>query len=136
MDRDTEIIYRCFEQVADSGVDLAPRVYDKFVEAMPDADQHIGYMDSRMRGRMLDQIYKLLLDDTEGNYLEFETRTHRGYGADSPLYRGILVALKETVRDCLEGRWSPEDESAWDRSIKRILGEIDSLNPVSEALQA
>lgn len=126
---DKEIIHRCFEEVAQSGVDITPAVYEKFTEAMPQVNQHIDFMDNRMRGRMLDQIYKLLLEDIDSDYLKFETDMHRGYGADSALYRGILEAVKGCMRDSLGENWSKEYESAWDRSIDSLVEEIQRLEP-------
>lgn len=127
MTSDTDTISRCFERVAQSAVDLTPLVYEKFVESMPQAIQRIDYMDDRMRGRMLDQIYKLLLGDVDSGYLAFETDMHRGYGADITLYRGILESVRDAVKGCLQDTWSGEEAAAWDRSIRRITGEIEQL---------
>ena len=76
MATDNEVIHQCLEAVANSHTDIAPAVYASISEKMPGMDQHIGFMDSRMRGRMLDQIYKLLLGDVDKGYLEFEARMH------------------------------------------------------------
>jgi hypothetical protein len=95
--KDSEVLYSCFEQVADSGEDIAPAIYGKFFQAMPEAEQHISIMDERMRG-------------------------------NTAFYRGILEAVKDTVRDRLEDQWSGEFEGAWDRSIERITGEIEQFN--------
>jgi hemoglobin-like flavoprotein len=126
--KDSEVLYSCFEQVADSGEDIAPAIYGKFFQAMPEAEQHISIMDERMRGRMVEQIYSLLLGEADTDYLKFEADMHRGYGANTAFYRGILEAVKDTVRDRLEDQWSGEFEGAWDRSIERITGEIEQFN--------
>lgn len=130
---DPEVLNRCFEDVAQSGIDIAPMVYQTFLEAMPEADQHIGYMDERMRGRMLDQIFNLLLDDIDTSYLEFETRTHRGYGANSRFYRGMLEAVRDAVKRALKDGWSTQYESAFTRSIDQIVEEIERLESPSPA---
>ncbi len=124
METDREIVRHCLEQVAESGVDLAPGVYRVFCEGSPDAASHIEFMDERMRGRMLDQIYNVLLGDVEDNYLEFEARTHRGYGADERLYRSILEAVRDSVKLSLGEGWSAQAEAAWDRSINQITSEL------------
>lgn len=122
--KDQEILTQCFEDVAHTGTDLTAAVYDKFTRDMPEANQHIGIMDERMRGRMLDQVYKLLLEETDGEYLKFETDMHRGYGADTALYRGILQAVKGAVEDCMGDRWSTREDEAWNRSIDHLIDEI------------
>lgn len=134
MATDNEIIYQCLEAVADSQTDIAPAVYASVSEKMPGMDQHIGFMDSRMRGRMLDQIYKLLLGDVDNGYLEFEARMHQGYGADLAQYRGILDAVKDAVSNVLSDTWSAAEEAAWNRSIDHIVGDISVVlhnGPVS-----
>ena len=127
MATDNEIIYQCLEAVADSQTDIAPAVYASVSEKMPGMDQHIGFMDSRMRGRMLDQIYKLLLGDVDNGYLEFEARMHQGYGADLAQYRGILDAVKDAVSNVLSDTWSAAEEVAWDRTIEHIVGDISAI---------
>jgi hypothetical protein len=122
-----EVINRCFETVAESDIDLTSAVYSHFTETLPEATQHIGYMDERMRGRMLDQIYALLLDEVDADYLAFEARTHQGYGADTGQYRGILTAVKAAVCDVLGELWSSREEDAWEQSINRIVGKIESV---------
>lgn len=121
---DQEILLHCFEVVAQTGTDLTPAVYERFTRDMPEAIQHIGIMDERMRGRMLDQVYKLLLEETDSEYLKFETDMHRGYGADTALYRGILQAVKGAVADCMGDRWSTHEDEAWNRSIDHLIDEI------------
>ena len=127
MPTDTELLYHCFEELAKIDRDIAAEVYRKFTAAMPEAHQHIGYTDTRMRGRMLDQIYRLLLDDVDEDYLKFETNMHKGYGADTGLYRGLLTAVKDSVSEALEERWTTAHSAAWDRTIERIVGDIAQL---------
>ena len=128
MNPNTAVLSRCFEQLAESDTDIAEAVYKHFTSSMPDANQHIDYLDSRMKGRMLDQIYQLLLDEVDDNYLEFETHMHRGYGANTTLYQGLLTAVKDAVKDVLGATWTAKEEAAWDASIERIVGDIDQLN--------
>jgi hypothetical protein len=127
MATDNEIICQCFEAVADSHTDIAPAVYASVSEKMPGMDQHIGFMDGRMRGRMLDQIYKLLLGDVDDGYLEFEARMHQGYGADLAQYQGILEAVKDAVCNVLSDTWSAAEEAAWNRTIEHIVGDISAI---------
>ena len=127
MATDKEVIHQCLEAVANAQTDIAPAIYASISEKMPDMDQHIDFMDSRMKGRMLDQIYKLLLGDVDDGYLEFEARMHRGYGADLVQYQGILEAVKNAVCNVLSDTWSAAEEAAWDRTIEHIVGDISAI---------
>ena len=126
MATDNEVIHQCLEAVANSEKDIAAAVYADVSKKLPDMNQHIGFMDKRMRGRMLDQIYKLLLGDVDDGYLEFEARMHRGYGADLAQYRGMLEAVKDAVSDVLGDTWSATEEAAWNRTIEHIVGDISA----------
>lgn len=124
MTDDRKIIRQCFEIIAQGDSDLTPAVYGHFTRSLPEVSQHIDYMDERMRGRMLDQIYPLLMGESDKNYLAFEAANHQGYGADTDSYRGILLAIKATVHELLEQRWTDEEEGAWQRTIESIVGDI------------
>lgn len=127
MSTDTQVIYDCFEKLAESDNDIAALVYRKFTTSMPGAEQHIDYMDDRMKGRMLDQVYRLLLDDVAEDYLRFETDMHKGYGADTTLYHGLLTAVKDSVRETLQESWTVTEDAAWDRTIEKIISSIARL---------
>ena len=131
MQEDREVLHNCFEQLANINTDITAAVYAGLNARMPVANQHMDYMDDRMKGRMLDQVYKLLLGEVDPDYLAFETKMHKGYGADTALYRGLLCAVKDAVSDALGERWSADDDCAWDRSIERILSEIGQLEASS-----
>lgn len=127
MTTDSEVIYQCLEALAKTDTDLAPAVYDNFTANMPEAGQHLSIMDSRMKGRMLDQVFQLLLGEVDDNYLEFETHMHRGYGANTELYRGLFIAVKDAAKHALAATWSGTEETAWDSSIDRLVDEIQQL---------
>ncbi len=124
---DTDVIHNCLARLAESDTDITDAVYDRFTGAMPEALQHIDYMDIRMRGRMLDQIFRLLLGETDEGYLEFETEMHKGYGANLSFYHAMLSAVKESVKEQLGRSWSAREEAAWNTSIEHIIGVIDRL---------
>lgn len=130
MNKDTQTLSRCFEELANADTDIAPAVYARFTATMPEATQHIGYLDERMKGRMLDQVYQLLLGEVDDSYLAFEAKMHKGYGANIALYRGLLSAVRDTVKDALAASWSAEQDMAWDASINRIVGDLERLESV------
>lgn len=127
MSSDTEVLRQCMEAVAELDVDISPAVYAAFSASMPESDQHLEIMDERMRGRMLDQVYQLLLGETDHEYVQFEARTHREYGANGGFYRGLLTAVKDCVRDVMGQDWVAAHEAAWGRSIERIVDEFEQV---------
>jgi len=127
MRADSEVLKRCFERLAETGIDITGAVYRQFEATAPDVGMYIGAMDERMRGRMLEQVFKLLLGETEEGYLAFEARMHRGYGANAYFYRSLLEAVAHSVREEMGEEWSAADDAAWNRTIGRIVDEIGSV---------
>ena len=80
-----------------------------------------------MRGRMLEQVYKLLLNEVDTGYLEFETDMHKGYGADIAAYQRLLQAVKNAVKTEMSTNWNTVHDTAWNRSIERIVGDIQQI---------
>lgn len=76
MSTDTAVIRCCFEKLAESANEITEEVYKNYTTSMPSVKQHIGYLDSRMKGRMLEQVYRLLLGEADDHYLRFEVHTH------------------------------------------------------------
>ena len=106
---------------------ISQEVYERFSKEMPESNARIEHMDNNMKGRMLEQIFKLLLDETEEGYLDFETQMHKSYGANVALYSALLLAIKETVRDVTGKSWSEEKEMAWNGVIEKIVNDIERL---------
>ena len=124
METESQVIRQCLEEVAEIDTDLTPAIYARLSRQVPEIDQHIDYLDERMRGRMLDQVYQLLLGELDRDYLDFESRMHEGYGATPAMYRGMLQAVKEEVRDVLAEQWSDSRDVAWNCTIDRIVVEL------------
>jgi len=127
MGKKTEVIQRCFEVVAELDADMTNEVYRKFSEASPEAIQYIEDMDERTRGRMLDQVYTLLMGESENEYLKFETRMHEGYGANSGFYQSFLLAVKASVQEVLNGSWSSVEDAAWTDMINEIIVKVEGF---------
>ena len=128
MTSDTAMLHQCFEKLALQNAELTPAIYQRFTATAPESADPISTMDSRMQGRMLDQIYQLLLGEVDDAYLAFETRMHRGYGANPRLYSSLLVAVKDVAKETLAGEWCAADDKAWDRTIARLVAEIEILD--------
>jgi len=116
-----------FERLAETGADINNTVYDHFLSQSPVAAEHMASVDERMRGRMLEQVILLLMGDTEKQYLEFETRMHRSYGAEPELYLKLFSAVKNAVKAALVDDWCKEDEVAFNETIQRLMCNIRVL---------
>lgn len=130
MSSQAAVLNQCFETLASADIDIAGPVYKKYLAAMPEVAEHIECLDDRMRGRMLDQVYRLLLDDVHEDYLTFETVTHRCYGATNQRYQGLLEAVKNSVKEALGESWSAEMEHAWSSKIESIIEDIKQIEAV------
>lgn len=73
----------------------------------------------------------MLLDDVHEHYLTFEAVTHRCYGATTERYKGLLVAVKNSVQDVLNDAWTAEIELAWSSKIASIIEDIENINLVA-----
>jgi len=127
MNTDTALILQCFETLAEKGTDITAAVYSHYTSSNPEVMMHIGYIDESMKGRMLEQLYRLLLKEVDQHYLSFEVRTHADYGATTPLYGGLLNAVMHTVRALLGKEWTEVVEKAWTFRVKEILDDIQSI---------
>lgn len=125
MSQHSEVLKQSLEQLAETELDITLPVYQRFEAVAPDACRHLAVMDERMRGRMLEQVINLLMGETEDEYLDFETRMHRGYGASPALYRDLFQSVKHVVREELGNCWSAQQEVAWDDSIDHTLAAIE-----------
>lgn len=118
---------RMFERLAEREVDITESVYRIFLARVDEAREPMETVDQRMRGRMLEQVMMLLMGDTEADYLGFETRMHRSYGANLELYFGLFAAIKDVVKDVFQDDWSIEDEIAFNETVQRLMRDIRVL---------
>lgn len=116
-----------FERLAETGIDINEAVYEHFLSRSTVAAEHMASVDERMRGRMLEQVMLLLMGDTEQQYLEFETRMHRSYGAEPGLYLKLFTAVKSAVKGALADDWGEADEVAFYETIQRLMCNIRVL---------
>ncbi len=117
---------------AEADIDVQPTVYEKFFEACPAARDLMGHSDEHMRGRMLEQVFELLMDpELQGaeNYLEWEFNNHiDAYGVDADMYSHFFSALQQAIAGALGERWSAEFEAAWQTRIAGLINEVDAYS--------
>ncbi len=124
----TDTITQTFELAAERVEDLTPQVYTRFFSSNPAAEQLMSHLDEGPRGKMLAEVIRLMMVadfDAEQTYLTFEVNNHRlAYSVELRMYREILVALKDEIRNILGNAWTRSMEAAWSEQIETLLIQI------------
>jgi hemoglobin-like flavoprotein len=126
---DIEIITETLEVCAEQSGDITSSVYDRFFEGNDEAFNVMGHSDDYMRGRMMEQVYKLLMSDEQlqdDGYVKWELANHTSYGVESNMYEAFLFALRDIVRDSVGAAWTADSNAAWDARINKILGLMEN----------
>ena len=132
-------IIESLEIVAEKAGDIAPAVIHRYHARCTDSALLMDHMDNYMLGRMLDQVFLLLMEEGTAelrNYLEFETMNHLSYGVENFMYDNLFDAVFETVRSIAGDTWSAEFESAWQARIEVLTREIGFAAQRAAAQQA
>ncbi len=124
------ILIASLEQCSENEGDIIEQVYERFFSGCQAAIPLMHHSDEHMKGRMLAQVFELLLDDDqigEDGYLRWEVKNHLGaYGVDVSMYKSFLDALCETVKHSLGSAWTTSQASAWAERIDSLLQDIYS----------
>lgn len=125
---DVELITNDFVRVSELDIDLADDIYQRFFDSCEAAVPLMGNSDIYMRGRMLEQVYELFMDEShegEGGYLRWEVDNHLdAYNVDVSMYESFLHAVKDATKAVLQANWDSRHEKAWDSRISSLLSDI------------
>jgi len=123
-------VYRSFELAAERIGDIVGPVYDRYFARDPDAEALMSHMDPLTRGRMLDEVVRLLLTgdyESEAGYLNFEVKNHEGaYRVRPRMYAELLDAVRETIAAGIGSDWDDACAAAWEARIGALLEEISA----------
>jgi len=124
-----ELIERALECAAEDDPQLNARIYQNFYDAMPDAEALMSHVDDGVRGKMMSEIYRLLLTEgvaaSDGDYLAFETKTHaNSYFVQPEMYWGFSAAFLKTLRLSAARVWSPVVEQAVSQRLDAMTAAI------------
>jgi hypothetical protein len=126
--RDLDVVVESLEQLAEREGDIAAEVYERFFASCGSAVPLMGHSDVHMRGRMLDEVFGLLMDEVEpveSSYLRWEVGNHvEAYGVEVEMYDAFLNSLKDTVQAGLGETWDTRYEGAWHSRIQSLLSAI------------
>lgn len=122
-------IHQSLELAAEAAGDISPAVYRKYFDRCAGSAELMSHIDDIVRGRMLDEVVRLILlprYEEEQQYLDFEVRNHRtAYSVEPHMYANLLTALRDTVRESLNGKWTAAFDAAWDDRVTALLTEIE-----------
>lgn len=131
MSVEQELIERALECAAADDPKLNERIYKNFYDAMPDAEQLMSHVDEGVRGKMMAEIYRLLLTKdvaaSDSEYLVFETKTHaNSYFVQPEMYRLLSDVLLQTLRLSAARVWGPAVEASVSRRLNEMTTAINS----------
>lgn len=115
-------------EIAAEGGDFSKAVYELYFSRCPGSEALMSHIDHIVRGRMLDEVFRLIMLDNYGSeqaYLNFEVDNHKNaYSVEPHMYENLLFALKDTVRDTVGQQWNNSFDEAWDNRIDLLKKEI------------
>ena len=88
----------------------------------------MGHMDDLQRGKMMDEVYRLLMVEdfgAEAEYLNWEINNHEiAYSVMPDMYDDFFAALKETIQEVMGPDWNDDFDNAWSAKIDQLVSEI------------
>ncbi len=113
---------------AESASDIYELVFARYFELCPDSRELLEHTDDLIRGRMMEQVMSLLMDEDLQNlelYFKFEVANHEGYGALLPMYGHLFCACKDVTQSYSSSAWTEQTNSVWDAQISLLLELIE-----------
>lgn len=104
--------------------DPTREIYRRFYLAHPEAVEELAF-DRPLEDRMMAGILALLADLADGTHTPAQSlywiSDHVSWDVDEAMIAGMFVAVRDTMRDGLGDRWTPEAEAAWDEVLAALL---------------
>lgn len=112
------------ESAAAAQPEIYALAFDRYFELCPESRELLQHSDELMRGRMMEQVMSLLMDENAAGlevYFKFEVNNHEGYGAAPHMYRHLFQACKDVTSAHGGKGWNAQAERAWDNQIQLLL---------------
>ena len=130
-----EVILQSLEGLEDCSVNLNVLIYDHFYQSCPGAEELMGHMDELTKGKMMEEVTRLMLVEEvarESEYLDFELRNHRfAYSVDQVMYPALLNSFYHSLREVLSESWLPAFDKAWEARISELNDALEQHAPIS-----
>lgn len=124
----SDVIYESLELLAERAGDITDQVYERYFTVDADSRELMAYVDPGQRGKMMDEILRLILVDDyseEEGYLNWEVDNHEiAYSVKPEMYAPLFDALIDTVKSALGDDWSGQMEQAWQQRTEALKSEI------------
>ncbi len=124
------LIEATLERVAVSDSDFDQRCFERFFQMSEEGKSLMAHMDQVHRGKMMAEIYRLLLADKledETDYLNWEAKNHEtAYFVTKNLYAIFMRAFQALVAETLGKAWSSAESDAFSARCNQIAHEIQS----------
>ncbi|MEX0942670.1 MAG: globin [Pseudomonadales bacterium] len=118
------------EVAAENAGDISEEVYKRYFARCPGSEALMSHIDHLVRGKMLNEVFRLVMlpDFTaEQQYLDFEVKNHKlAYSVEPHMYRNLLSALRDVVREASGEAWDDATERAWQARIDTLIAEIEA----------
>lgn len=125
-----DAVIESLELAAESAGDITHQVYENYFNRCEGSAALMSHIDDIVRGRMLEEVMRLIMlpgYKGEQQYLDFEVNNHRtAYSVEPHMYGNLLAALRDTVRESLDGQWNERFDAAWNARMESLLAEIAS----------
>ena len=119
------------ESAAEAAPDIYELAFNRYFELCPESKELLQHSDELMRGRMMEQVMGLLMDDNAVEldiYFKFEISNHEGYGAAPHMYQHLFAACKEVTQTHSGDVWNASANESWDQQISVLLGLIEKYS--------
>ncbi len=119
------------ESAANAAPDIYELAFNRYFELCPASRELLQHSDELMRGRMMEQVMGLLMDESAADlevYFKFEVANHEGYGAAPVMYQHLFAACKEVTQANSGDAWNASANESWDQQIGLLLGLIEKYS--------
>ena len=124
------LIEATLERVAMSDSAFEQKCFERFFQMSEEGKSLMVHMDHVHRGKMMAEIYRLLLADKledETDYLNWEAKNHEtAYFVPKNLYAMFMKAFQTLVAETLGKAWSSAESDAFSARCNQIAHEIQS----------
>jgi hypothetical protein len=126
-------IIASLEIAAEKCGDITPAVYERYFQKSPGAEELMVQIDHLVRGKMMEEIMRLLMTEdysAEDEYLTFEMKTHeQAYSVIRSMYENLLLSVREILQEGLADEWTDAFGAAWDNRIQALELAIEHHSP-------
>lgn len=123
-----DLILQSLEIAAERNGDITEQIYSSYYEKSPESRELMQYVDENVKGKMMDEIYRLLMVEDYGEeaaYLNWEVDNHEmAYSVLPHMYEGLFEALFETIESSLGADWNNAYAAAWQARLGLLREEV------------